>query len=99
MDSGFQVLDSGSFVTRNWIPNSNGWWIPDSLSSIPDSKTQIFRIPQAKISRIPKSGFLYMGVYVDCVQSLFLFRFSEGSARARERRETREMRVAARKEK
>ena len=99
MDSAFQVLDSGSFVSRNWIPNSNGWWIPDSFQQYSGFQNPGFRIPKAKISCIPKSGFLYTGVYVDCEQSLFLFRFSEESARARERRETREMRVAARKEK
>ena len=38
---------------------------------------------------------------IDCEQSLFFFRFSKGSGRARERRscETRETRVAAREEK
>ena len=45
--------------------------IPDSYICIPDSKAQDsgfhkqkfprFRIPNAKISRIPESGFLYMG--------------------------------------
>ena len=50
-----------------WIPNANG--ILDSLRCIPDSKVHnfefrekmlcIFQIPDAKISRIPESGFPY----------------------------------------
>ena len=50
---------------------SSGTWIPDSYSFIPDSKTQDsgfheqkfprLRILEAKISRIPESGFPYMG--------------------------------------
>ena len=35
-----QVLDSGFFVSGNWIPDRNRWWIPESLSCIPDSKAQ-----------------------------------------------------------
>ena len=44
-----------------WIPIFSG--IPDSLRCIPDSKAQDsgFRIPQAKISRIPESILPYMG--------------------------------------
>ena len=40
MDSGFQAVDSGFFVSRTSILDSNRYWIPDSLSCIPDSKTQ-----------------------------------------------------------
>ena len=60
MDSRFQVLDSGLFVSRTWIPNSefripitNG--IPDFLSCIPDSTS--------KISDIQESGSPLHGRY------------------------------------
>ena len=44
---------------------------------------------------------LWAANIVDCEQCLFFFRFSEGSARAREQRsrETRETRAAAREDK
>ena len=35
-----QVLDSGFFVSANWIPDPNRCWIPESLSCIPDSSAQ-----------------------------------------------------------
>ena len=56
MDSGFQVLvpDFQSVELGFWIAIVSG--IPDSLSCIPDSK-----IPQTKISRIPRSEFSYIG--------------------------------------
>ena len=50
-DSGFQVLDSGFFVSRTWIPN---------FSRQHDSPKPGFLIPQAKISRIPESGLPYI---------------------------------------
>ena len=44
-DSGFQVLDSGFWILCQWkllncILDSSGWWDPDSLSCVPDSKAQ-----------------------------------------------------------
>ena len=74
MDSGFQLLDSRSYTVELGfrIPIVRG--IPDSDSCIPDSKAQDsgfhkqksprFRILHAKISRIPESGFPYMGRFV-----------------------------------
>ena len=71
VDSGFQLLDSRSYTVELGfrIPIVRG--IPDSDSCIPDSKAQDsgfhkqkfprFRILHAKISRIPESGFPYMG--------------------------------------
>ena len=47
MDSGFQVPDSGSFVS--------GTWIPDSVNCIPDSKAHDSRF-HMKNFRIPESG-------------------------------------------
>ena len=51
------ILDS-----TPWIPDHvcNLSEIPDSFSCIPDSKPRV-RISPAKISRIPESGFPYMG--------------------------------------
>ena len=71
VDSGFQLLGSRSYTVELGfrIPIVSG--IPDSHSCIPDSKAQDsgfykqkfprFRILRAKISRIPESGFPYMG--------------------------------------
>ena len=58
LDTGFQSL---SAKLGFWIPIVSG--IPDSLSCIPDSKVQDFRfrISKAEISRIPESGFAYLG--------------------------------------
>ena len=56
VDSGFQVPDSGFFDSGTAILDSN----PYSLSYTgrnPKQKFPSFRIPQAKISRIPESGF------------------------------------------
>ena len=71
VDSGFQLLDSRSFSVELGFRIRIVSGIPDSYSCIPDSKAQDsgfhkqkfprFRIPNAKISRIPESGFLYMG--------------------------------------
>ena len=70
MDSGFQVLDPGSFSVELGflIPFVTG--IPDSLSCIPDSKDQDsrfhkrkflgFQILQEKMSRI-RPGFRNLG--------------------------------------
>ena len=46
--SGFQALYSRVLVS--------GTWIPDSLSSIPDSKAQDFGFHEQKNSRILESG-------------------------------------------
>ena len=71
VDFGSQLLDSRSYTVELGfqIPIVGG--IPDSDSCIPDSKAQDsgfhkqkfprFRILHAKISRIPESGFPYMG--------------------------------------
>ena len=73
-DFGFQKLDSRFFVSGSCRMDSrdcNHYWIPDSLSCIPFSKTQHFQfhkqhfpgfwIPQAKLSWIPESRFPQMG--------------------------------------
>ena len=58
LDTGFQSLSAKHGF---WIPIVSG--IPDSLSCIPNSKVHDsrFRIPKAEISRIPESGFAYLG--------------------------------------
>ena len=71
VDSGFQLLDSRSFSVELGFRIRIVSGILDSYTCIPDSKAQDsgfhkqkfprFRIPNAKISRIPESGFLYMG--------------------------------------
>ena len=64
MDSRFQVLDSGLFVSKTWIPDSefripitNG--IPESLSCIPYSTS--------KISNIQESGSPLHGRYCNMI--------------------------------
>ena len=54
INSGIQVLDSGFFVSRTWIPHSIVIGILDPLSCI-GFQSLWSRIPQAKISRIPES--------------------------------------------
>ena len=71
VDSGFQLLDSRYFSVELGFRIRIVRGIPDSYTCIPDSKAQDsrfhkqkfprFRIRNAKISRIPESGFLYMG--------------------------------------
>ena len=71
VDSGFHLLDSRSFSVELGFRIRIVSGIPDSYTCIPNSKAQDsgfhkqkfprFRIPNAKISRIPESGFLYMG--------------------------------------
>ena len=41
-DSGLQVLDIELFVRKTWIPDSNRWWDPDSLSCIPKAQDSGF---------------------------------------------------------
>ena len=74
VDSGFHLLDSRSFSVELGFRIRIVSGIPDSYTCIPDSKAQDsgfhkqkfprFRIPNAKISRIPESGFLYMGRFM-----------------------------------
>ena len=90
VDSGFHLLDSRSFSVELGFRIRIVSGIPDSYTCIPDSKAQDsgfhkqkfprFRIPNAKISRIPESGFLYMGRDRFCadqtnVLSVFLTEF------------------------
>ena len=82
--TGFKI-----FFSETWIPDSNCSRIPDSYSCIPDSKTQEFgfhqqkcprfRISQAKISRIPESGFPHMGriIYLKLVKTILAKSFFE----------------------
>ena len=80
MDSGFHLLDSRSFSVELGFRIRIVSGIPDSYTCIPDSKAQDsgfhkhkfprFRIPNAKISRIPESGFLYMGRLSDAAGDL-----------------------------
>ena len=57
------------FPSGTWIPDSNRYWDPGSLSCIPDSKARISdckrKLLQAtsKILPIPESGFPYMGQF------------------------------------
>ena len=48
--SGIQVLDSGFFLCGIWIPDFK-------LKRDSGSQGLVFRIPQAKLSWIPESGF------------------------------------------
>ena len=48
MDSGFQIVDFGAFVSGIWIPDSNRW--RDSVSCIPDPKAQDSRFHKQKCS-------------------------------------------------
>ena len=71
VDSGFQLQDSRSFSVELGFRIGIVSGIPDFYTCIPDSKAHDsgfhkqklprFRIPNAKISQIPESGFLYMG--------------------------------------
>ena len=90
VDSGFQLLDSRSYTVELGfrIPIVRG--IPDSDSCIPDSKAQDsgfhkqkfprFRILHAKISRIPESGFPYMGRFRLCNGFIALRRLTVNKA-------------------
>ena len=70
VDSGFHLLDSRSFSVELGFRIRIVSGIPDSYTCIPHSKAQDsgfhkqkfprFRIPNAKISLILESGFLYM---------------------------------------
>ncbi|CAH3150596.1 unnamed protein product [Porites lobata] len=48
MDSGFQIVDFGAFVSGIWIPDSNRW--RDSVSCIPDPKARDSRFHKQKCS-------------------------------------------------
>ena len=48
MDSGFQIVDFGAFVSGIWIPDSNRW--RHSVSCIPDPKAQDSRFHKQKCS-------------------------------------------------
>ena len=70
LDSGFQTVDSdfpvlffnGFQISCQWILGFQipiVSWILDSLSKIPDSKSQDSGFHQTKIYRVPESGFPY----------------------------------------
>ena len=62
MDSGLQVLDIELFVRKTWIPDSNRWWDPDSLSGIPEVQDSGFhkqKFPDSAI-RIPYVGQVFL---------------------------------------
>ena len=52
VDSTFQVLDSGLFVSGTWIPDSNHLWGSDSLSCILDRVQNSFIIHKQKAKEI-----------------------------------------------
>ena len=54
-DVGFQVLDSGFFISVTWIPDSIRWRDSGFLKLILGPG---FRISQAKLYRIPHSRFI-----------------------------------------
>ena len=58
VDSRFQVLNSGMFVSGTWIPDSNRLWDPDSSSCIPDSKAEYswFYLQEFPVFRNPLHG-------------------------------------------
>ena len=70
LDSGFHVVDSGFripitgfqiFFSWTWIQDSNRLWDSGFLELFSGFQGPGFRIPRAKISQIPESGFPYMG--------------------------------------
>ena len=67
--TGFQ-----SFLVEHgfWIPILSG--IPDSLSCIPDSKTQDSGFHKENIYQIPESGFPYMGWQFKIEKSIVFLR-------------------------
>ena len=56
VDSRYWIPDFLSGELAFWIPIVNSW-IPNSFGCIPDLRSLGFRIPAAKISRIPECGF------------------------------------------
>ena len=56
VDSGFQVLDIELFVRGTWIPDSNRWWDPDSLSVIPEAQNSVFHKQKFRRFRNPDSS-------------------------------------------
>ena len=90
VDSEFHLLDFRSFSVELGFRIRIVSGIPDSYTCIPDSKAQDsgfhkqkfprFRIPNANISRIPGSGFLYMDwknsynvLQIRCIKVLLQF--------------------------
>ena len=69
VDSRFQVLDSRFFVSRNWIPDSNHWWVSGFVELYSEFQSPKSRFDKQKNSWImdyksknfPDSGFPYMG--------------------------------------
>ena len=65
VDSGFWVLDSGYwitvFVSETWILDSNHQWDSGFLVLHSGIQSPGLRILKLRISRIPDSGFHYMG--------------------------------------
>ena len=69
VDSRFQVLDSRFFVSRNWIPDSNHWWVSgfvELYSEFQSPKSTFDKqknswIMDYKSKNVPDSGFPYMG--------------------------------------
>ena len=55
MDSGFQVLDFGSFVSGTWVPDSNHKWVSGFLELYSGLQSPGFRIPDSTTKNF--SGF------------------------------------------
>ena len=75
VDSRFQVLDSGSFVSGTWIPGFNPQWDSGFLWLYSRFQSPGFQIPQAKISPNPETGLPYIGRRDSVKRSGFFFSF------------------------
>ena len=53
---GFQVLDSGLFVSGTWIPDSSRKWDSDSLRNTLDYKAQDSGFHKQKFPGLPSMG-------------------------------------------
>ena len=82
LDSGFQALESGLFVSGTWILDSNRHQDSGFLELYPGIQSPGFRIPQTQISRIPESLN-----YLRRSQSTKQPSQAEAKAKGRERKE------------
>ena len=83
VDFGFQELDNGFFVSGTWIPDSKRPLVSTFPGLYSGFQSPGFRIPQAKTSRIPESGVLYMGREKERRQFLTIFRLHKRTVRSK----------------